>query len=143
MSWRGSEGGIAAANAGHDVVMTPNTYCYLDYYQSHDTDSEPLAIPSILPLEQVWDYVVIPEQITKEKRHHILGGQGNIWTEYMPESDHVEYMMFPRAIAIADVLWNHPQERNYAALVERLRQHLPSLDALGVNYRRTDEAASA
>ncbi|MCY4145299.1 MAG: beta-N-acetylhexosaminidase [Chloroflexi bacterium] len=143
MSWRGSEGGIAAANAGHDVVMTPNTYCYLDYYQSVDTQSEPLAIPSILPLRQVWDYVVIPPQIDKEKRHHILGGQGNIWTEYMPNSDHVEYMMFPRAIAIADVLWHHPQERDYAALVERLQRHLPSLDTLGVNYRRLDEADSA
>ncbi len=143
MSWRGSEGGIAAANAGHDVVMTPNTYCYLDYYQSLDRDSEPLAIPSDLPLQQVWDYVVIPPQIDKEKRHHILGGQGNIWTEYMPNSNHVEYMMFPRAIAIADVLWHHPQERDYAALVERLGRHLPSLDALGVNYRRLDEADSA
>ncbi|MCY4466770.1 MAG: beta-N-acetylhexosaminidase [Chloroflexi bacterium] len=143
MSWRGSDGGIAAANAGHDVVMTPNTYCYLDYYQSVDTDSEPLAIPAILPLQQVWDYVVIPAQIAKEKRHHILGGQGNIWTEFMPSSDHVEYMMFPRAIAIADVLWRHPQERDYAALVERLRRHLPCLDALGVNYRLLDEPDNA
>ncbi len=138
MSWRGSEGGIAAANAGHDVVMTPNTYCYLDYYQSLDRDSEPLAIPADLPLEQVWQFVVIPPAIDMLKRHHILGGQGNIWTEFMPNSDHVEYMMFPRAIAIADVLWHHPQERDYAALVERLRAHLPSLDALGVNYRALD-----
>ncbi len=143
MSWRGSDGGIAAANAGHDVVMTPNTYCYLDYYQSLEAASEPLAIPAFLPLRQVWDYVVIPEQIAEEKRRHILGGQGNIWTEYMPNSEHVEYMMFPRAIAIADVLWHHPQERDYAALVERLRRHLPSLDVLGVNYRRLDETASA
>lgn len=143
MSWRGSEGGIAAANAGHDVVMTPNTYCYLDYYQSVDTDSEPLAISAILPLEQVWKFVVIPPQIAMEKRHHILGGQGNVWTEYMPESDHVEYMMFPRAIAIADVLWHHPEERDYAALVERLGRHLPSLDALGVNYRPLDEPETA
>ncbi len=139
MSWRGSDGGIAAASAGHDVVMTPNTYCYLDYYQSVDTDSEPLAIPAILPLRQVWDFVVIPPQIPKEKRHHILGGQANVWTEYMPNSDHAEYMMFPRAIAIADVLWNHPQGRDYGELVARLQQHLPSLDALGVNYRSLGE----
>ncbi len=139
MSWRGSDGGIAAANAGHDVIMTPNTYCYLDYYQSEDTDSEPVAIPAILPLEQVWQFVVLPEAIAADKRHHILGGQGNIWTEYMPNSRHVEYMTFPRAIAIADVLWHHPAERNYDELVERLRRHLPCLDALGLNYRPLDD----
>ncbi len=139
MSWRGSDGGIAAANAGHDVVMTPNTYCYLDYYQSEDTDSEPWAIPAILPLRQVWQFEVIPEQIDADKRHHILGGQGNIWTEYMPNSDHVEYMMFPRAIAIADVLWNHPAERDYDALLARLGWHLPCLEAMGLNYRPLDD----
>ncbi len=139
MSWRGSAGGIAAANAGHDVIMTPNTYCYLDYYQSEDTDSEPWAIPAILPLRQVWQYVVVPEEIADDKRHHILGGQGNLWTEYMPNSDHVEYMAFPRAIAIADVLWNHPAERDYDSLVARLRRHLPRLDWLGVNYRPLDD----
>ena len=139
MSWRGSDGGIAAANAGHNVVMTPNTYCYLDYYQSEDTDSEPPAIPAILPLRQVWDYVVVPEKTAADKRHHILGGQGNIWTEYMPNSDHVEYMVFPRAIAIADVLWHHPAERDYDDLVARLARHLPCLDAMGVNYRPLDD----
>lgn len=139
MSWRGSEGGIAAANAGHDVVMTPNTYCYLDYYQSENTDSEPPAISAILPLKQVWQYEVVPKQIAADKRHHILGGQGNIWTEWMPHSDHVEYMMFPRAIAIADVLWHHPDEREYDALVARLRRHLPALDVMGVNYRPLDD----
>ncbi len=139
MSWRGSSGGIAAANAGHDVIMTPNTYCYLDYYQTEDTDSEPWAIPAILPLRQVWQYVVVPEEIADDKRHHILGGQGNIWTEYMPNSDHVEYMAFPRAIAIADVLWNHPAERDYDSLAARLRRHLPCLDFLGVNYRPLED----
>ena len=139
MSWRGSDGGIAAANHGNDVIMTPNTYCYLDYYQSEDTDSEPPAIPAILPLRQVWQYIVVPEQIAEDKRRHILGGQGNIWTEYMPNSDHVEYMAFPRAIAIADVLWNHPEERDYDRLVARLKRHLPCLDAMGLNYRPLDD----
>lgn len=139
MSWRGSDGGIAAANAGHDVVMTPNTYCYLDYYQSEDTDSEPPAISAILPLKQVWRFEVIPGQIAADKQQHILGGQGNIWTEYMPHSDHVEYMMFPRAIAIADVLWHHPDERDYDALLARLERHLPALDVMGVNYRPLDD----
>ncbi len=139
MSWRGSEGGIAAANAGHDVVMTPNTYCYLDYYQHEDWEREPPALRRTLTLKQAWQYVVIPEQIAKDKKHHILGGQGNIWTEFIPTSEQVEYMAFPRAIAIADILWNHPEERSYDALIKRLREHLPCLDSLGVNYRQLDD----
>jgi len=139
MSWRGSDGGIAAAKAGHDVIMTPNTYCYLDYYQHEDWTREPPAISSTLPLKQVWQFAVIPEQIAADKKQHILGGQGNIWTEYIPKAEQVEYMAFPRAIAIADVLWNHPEERSYDALVERLKAHLPCLEMLGVNYRPLDD----
>ena len=139
MSWRGSDGGIAAANAGHDVIMTPNTYCYLDYYQHEYWTPEPPAISSTLTLEQVWQNVVVPEQIAPELRHHILGGQGNIWTEYIPTAKHVEYMAFPRAIALADILWNQPDDRNYAALLARLKAHLPCLESLGVNYRPLDD----
>ena len=139
MSWRGSDGGIAAAKAGHDVVMTPNNHCYLDYYQHEDWTREPPAIASTLTLEQAWQFEVIPARIAADKRHHVLGGQGNIWTEYIPSADQVEYMAFPRAIAIADILWNHPPERNYGALVERLKAHLPRLDALGLRYRPLDE----
>lgn len=139
MSWRGSDGGIAAANAGHDVVMTPNTNCYLDYYQHEDWTREPAAIASTLTLEQTWQFEVIPARIAADKRHHILGGQGNIWTEYIPTADQVEYMAFPRAIALADILWNHPQERRYDSLVKRLKAHLPRLDALGLNYRPLDD----
>ena len=113
MSWRGSQGGIEAANAGHDVIMSPNTYCYLDYYQSEDFDSEPPALPAYLPLHQVYQFIVVPQKIAADKRHHILGGQGNIWTEFIPTFDQVQYMAFPRAIAIADILWNHPEERDY------------------------------
>ena len=139
MSWRGSDGGIAAANAGHDVVMTPTTYCYLDYYQHQDWTREPPAIARTLTLPQVWQFEVIPGEIAADKRHHILGGQGNIWTEYIPNQEQVEYMAFPRAIAIADILWNHPQERSYDALARRLKAHLPGLDILGVNYRPLDD----
>ncbi len=139
MSWRGSQGGIEAANAGHDVVMTPNTYCYLDYYQSEDTDSEPPAIPAILPLKQVYQFVVIPEQVAADKAHHILGGQGNIWTEFIPTSSHLEYMAFPRAIAIAEVLWRHPDDRDIEAFEARLKKHLACLDAMNVNYRPLDD----
>ena len=139
MSWRGSEGGIQAANAGHDVVMTPTTYCYLDYYQSEDRDSEPPALPAYLPLETVYQFDVIPEDIAADKRQHILGGQGNIWTEYIPSFEHLQYMAYPRAIAIAEILWRHPEQRNYAEFIARLKRHLPHLDMMNVNYRRLDD----
>lgn len=139
MSWRGSQGGIEAANAGHDVVMTPTTYCYLDYCQNEDFDSEPPALPAYLPLEQVCEFVVVPEEIAPEKRHHILGGQGNIWTEYIPTIEHLQYMAFPRAIAIADILWSHPDERDFADFRARLQRHLPYLDMMNVNYRPLDD----
>lgn len=135
MSWRGSDGGIAAAKAGHDVVMSPTTYCYLDYYQAEDFASEPPALPRYLPLSQVYQFELVPEAIADDKKHHILGGQGNIWTEYIPTSEHLEYMAYPRAIALAEVLWSHPPQRDYDAFLARLRRHLPCLDALGVNYR--------
>ena len=139
MSWRGSDGGIEAANAGHDVVMSPVDYCYLDYYQSDDFDSEPPALPRFLPLRQVYDFVVVPPEIADDKRKHILGGQGNLWTEWIPSSDQLEYMAFPRAIALTEALWTHPPARDYAHFASRLRSHLPVLDALSVNYRRLDD----
>ena len=139
MSWRGSQGGIEAANAGHDVVMTPSTYCYLDYCQSDDFASEPPAQPNYLPLEQVYNFEVVPEDIDRGKRRHILGGQGNIWTEYIPNFEHLQYMAFPRAIAIADVLWAHPERRDFPDFLARLRRHLPRLDQLGVNYRQLSD----
>ena len=139
MSWRGSDGGIEAANASHDVVMTPTTYCYLDYYQAEDFASEPPALPRYLPLRKVYQFVVVPDEIADDKKQHILGGQGNLWTEYIPTSDHLEYMAFPRAIALAEVLWNHPERRDYGGFLTRLKRHLPCLDTLGVNYRPLDD----
>lgn len=135
MSWRGSQGGIDAANAGHDVIMSPNTYCYLDYYQGEDLESEPAAIGGYIPLKNAYQFKVIPDEIDPEKAHHILGGQGNIWTEYMPTSEQVEYMAYPRAIAIGEVLWTHPDSRDYDAFEARLKRHLPYLQALGIHYR--------
>lgn len=135
MSWRGSQGGIDAANAGNDVVMTPNTYCYLDYYQGEDLETEPAAIGGYLPLKHVYQFVVIPPEIDPEKAHHILGGQGNVWTEYIPTSDQVEYMAYPRAVAIGEVVWSHPEERDYDAFEDRLKQHFPHMSAMGINYR--------
>lgn len=104
MSWRGESGGIEAAKQGHYVVMSPTTYCYFDYYQSSH-DIEPLAIGGYLPLEKVYRYNPVPKELTEEQQKYILGGQANLWTEYMGTMDHVEYMAFPRALALIQSLW--------------------------------------
>lgn len=135
MSWRGEEGGITAAQSGHDVIMTP-TYCtYFDFYQSEDQNSEPTAIGGYLPLEAVYGYEPIPEVLTPEAARHVLGAQGQLWSEYISNAHHMEYMAFPRACALAEVLWSTPEARDYQEFLTRLRPHLKRLDNLGVNYR--------
>ncbi len=101
MSWRGVDGGIAAANAGHDVVMTPTSHCYFDYYQSELRANEPLAHPSVVTLEQAYGFEPTPPEIDPDQAHHVLGGQGNVWTEFIPTTDLVEYMSLPRMSAMA------------------------------------------
>jgi hexosaminidase len=135
MSWRGESGGIAAANAGHDVVMAPNTYTYLDYYQSEDRDREPLAIGRYLPLETVYHYEPVPEALDADKRHHVLGVQGQLWTEYMLDYRQVEYMAFPRLCALAEVVWTPAQHKDYGDFLTRLATHLQRFDVLDVKYR--------
>ena len=135
MSWRGAQGGIEAATAGHDVIMTPNTHAYLDYYQSEDVTNEPLAQPLHLPLAQVYAFDPV-EGVPADKAGHVLGGQGNIWTEYIPTESHLEYMAFPRALALADAVWAESPRQLYADFLERLRPHLARLDQLGLNYRK-------
>jgi len=138
MSWRGEKGGIAAAQAGHDVVMAPTGYTYFDYYQSKDKDKEPLAIGGYLPLEVVYHYEPVPKEIAMEFSKHVLGSQGQLWTEYMPSSKQVEYMAFPRLTALAEVTWSSKEERNFPEFLERLNHHLKRLAILDVNYRRLD-----
>ena len=133
MSWRGVRGGIEAAQMGHDVIMTPTSHCYFDYYQA-DPENEPLAIGGYLPLSRVYEFNPIPLDLTEEQAKHIMGGQGNVWTEYMKTSDHVEYMAFPRAIALAEVLWTPNRKHNFDDFTQRLNHHFKRLDALGVNY---------
>jgi hexosaminidase len=135
MSWRGVEGGIAAARAGHDVVMAPTSHTYFDYYQSKDQAHEPLAIGGFLPLETVYAYEPIPEQLEAQFASHVLGAQGQLWTEYMPTPKQVEYMAFPRLAALAEVVWSPKEGRDYSDFVRRLEAHLPRLQALDVNYR--------
>jgi len=136
MSWRGIDGGIAAAKAGHDAIMTPGSHCYFDFYQS-DPASEPLAIGGYLPLEKVYSYEPIPAELSPEQGKHILGAQGNLWTEYITTPDKAEYMAYPRASALAEVVWSPKENRNWDDFRSRIRKHFQILDALNVNYARS------
>jgi hexosaminidase len=135
MSWRGTKGGIDAARSGHDVVMAPTSNTYLDYYQSRNTAGEPLAIGGFLPLEMVYGFEPVPPDLEPEFRAHILGGQAQLWTEYMPGPKQVEYMAFPRLTALAEVLWTAPERKNYSDFLTRLDEHLRRLSILDVAYR--------
>lgn len=131
MSWRGTEGGTYAANKGHDVIMTPESHVYLDYYQSSNVDSEPYTFGWLTNLEKVYSFDPIPAELPKDKQKHILGGQVNVWVEYIPTSKSVEYMLLPRMAALAETLWSYPQEKNYNDFVERMYRQSLLLDKLG------------
>lgn len=135
MSWRGEQGGIHAAELGHDVVMASNSAFYLDYYQA-DPKTEPHAIGGFIPLRKVYDYDVVPSAIKPEQQKHILGGQFQIWTEYIRTPEYVEYMAFPRGLAVAEILWSPKSKKNFRDFVERLKVDLPRT---GVNYRKLDD----
>jgi len=133
MSWRGTEGGIAAAKQRHDVIMTPGHSVYLDHYQSK-LKEEPIAIGGYLPLQKVYEYNPTPASLTSEEANHILGVQGNVWTEYIHTPAHVEYMAFPRAAAIAEVAWSQQTSKDYTNFLKRLDIILLHFDAMGMNY---------
>ncbi|WP_338868444.1 beta-N-acetylhexosaminidase [Spirosoma sp. SC4-14] len=134
MSWRGIKGGIAAARQNHDVIMTPNTYCYLDYYQA-DPKTQPIAIGGFLPLEKVYSFnPSVSDSLTTDQAKHVLGVQANIWTEYMPTTPYVEYMAFPRLIAVAETAWTPKEGKNFDDFKQRLDLHNKRLDYLKVNY---------
>jgi hexosaminidase len=136
MSWRGEEGGIAASKAGHDVVMAPNRYVYFDYYITEDKANEPLAIGGFLPLDKVYGYEPVPAQLSADEAQHVLGAQGELWTEYMKTPAQVEYMAFPRVCALSEVVWSPAARKDYADFLQRMQTHTQRLDALQVNYRR-------
>jgi hexosaminidase len=142
MSWRGMEGGIAAAQAGHDVVMTPTSHTYFDYYQSRDTAGEPPAIGGFLPLDSVYAFEPVPATFTPAQAAHVLGTQGQTWTEYIRNPKNVEYMAFPRLVALAEVAWTPRELRNFADFLTRLGSHFARLDILDVNYRPQRSALS-
>ena len=134
MSWRGVSGGIAAAQQGHDVIMTPTSHAYFDYSQG-DPTLEPLGAGGNLPLERVYAFEPVPPELTPTEAAHILGAQGNVWTEYLKTPDQVEWMVFPRMLAMAEVTWSPATARDWTSFVERLPGVLAQLDRLGVNYR--------
>jgi hexosaminidase len=133
MSWRGTSGAIEAAKEGHDVILTPGSHCYFDHYQSED-ENEPLAIGGFLPLEKVYHFNPIPKELTEEESKYVLGAQGNVWTEYMKTEKQVEYMAFPRVVALSEVVWSSPENKNYSDFINRLEQYQKRLDQLDVNY---------
>jgi len=136
MSWRGEEGGIAAAKQSHFVVMTPGSHCYLDHYQGKP-ESEPLAIGGYTPLEKIYSYEPVPAVLTGAEAGFILGAQGNVWTEYMPDPSHVEYMVYPRAAALAEVIWSPAGKRDYPNFLERLKNQLKRYGVYNLNYSKT------
>lgn len=135
MSWRGEEGGITAANMHHDVIMVPNTYLYLDYYQSADKENEPINIGGLLPLEKVYSYEPYTPRITKEQQKFIKGVQGNVWMEYIHSEAMVEYMTYPRGLALAEICWSPADKKDYADFQKRLPARLAAMDKAGVMFR--------
>ena len=121
MSWRGSEGGIAAAKLGHDVIMTPNSHFYFDYYQSLDTDAEPFGIGGYIPMEQVYSYDPAFPELMPEQQKHILGVQANLWTEYVLSDEHLEYMLLPRLAALSEVQWCLPETKDWNRFIGSFR----------------------
>ena len=134
MSWRGESGGIAAAKQQHDVIMTPNSYLYFDFYQGNPK-SEPKAIGGFLPMEKVYSYEPTPEVLSESEEKFILGAQGNVWTEYISTTEKVEYMALPRMSALAEVVWSPKELRDYEKFIYRMGAHYARLDAMEVNYR--------
>ena len=135
MSWRGNIGGIEAAKQAHNVIMAPNSHCYFDYYQS-GLAQEPLAIGGFLPLSKVYAFSPIPTEIEAEYQSYILGGQANVWTEYIPTFDALQYMVFPRILAISERLWNAKSKSYNEFEKELIQTHFPRLDQLGINYSK-------
>ena len=136
MSWRGVKGGLEASEAGHDVVMTPNSHCYFDYYQG-DQDAEPLAWGGNLPLSKVYQFDPVVEGMSEEQANHVLGGQANLWTEYVPTKAQAEYMTYPRLAALAEAVWSSKDNRNWDDFSNRVSSLFQRYGIMGVNYAKS------
>ena len=134
MSWRGVAGGLQAARMGHDAIMTPNTFFYLDYYQSLDKENEPIAIGGYLPIEKCYSYEPTTEGMTDEEKAHILGVQANLWTEYIATADHLHYMLLPRLAALAEVQWCQPEVKDWERFFDSADEFCGIYDIMGYKH---------
>jgi len=135
MSWRGTSGGIAAAKAGHDVVMAPTSHTYFDYRQAPDE----LGLGrSVIDLEKIYSFEPIPAELSAEEAGHILGGQGQLWGELIADEQRREFMAFPRGCALSEVIWSPKANRTLRGFLLRMLEHRQRLKAAGVNYRPLD-----
>ena len=141
MDWIGS--GVEAAIKGHNVILSPTNCCYLDYWQSANHATEPPAFGGDLPLAKVYSFEPVPANLAPPCQTHILGAQGNLWTEYVASLKHAEYMAYPRLCALAEVAWSPKPLRDYSDFTRRLHTHLRRLDLLGGNYRPPFPSAHA
>jgi hexosaminidase len=137
MSWRGVAGGIEAAKQGHDVIMSPNKYVYLDYYQCEPA-GQPLAIGGYLPLENVYSFDPQFPELSVEENRHILGLQGNVWSEYLSTPQYMEYMAFPRAFAISETGWTPGSKKDFEDFLSRFGVQRTRYDKIGINYFKGD-----
>lgn len=135
MSWRGTEGGIAAAKQKHFVVMSPGSHCYFDHYQG-EPKNEPIAFGGYTNVEKVYSFNPIPKELSAEESKYILGAQANLWTEYINTPEHVEYMLFPRIAALSEVVWGTSNPNKYKEFEKRLIQHFEMYDKKGINYSK-------
>ena len=136
MSWRGTKGGIEAADQGHDVIMTPESHCYFNFYQGPQNE-EPLAFDGYTPLSKVYEFDPVVPTMSSIEANHVLGGQANLWAEYLPGPKDSEYMIFPRLAALSEVLWSSKENKNWNDFTVRLMPMLKRYDYLGINYAKS------
>jgi len=136
MSWQGNEGGIEASKHGHDVIMSPQSHCYFDHYQGPQND-EPIAFGGYSPISKVYDFDPVVKEMSPEQAKYVLGGQANLWSEYIPTTQQSEYMIFPRIAAMSEVLWSQKEARNWSDFTKRLPTLLERYDFLGINYAKS------
>jgi hexosaminidase len=136
MSWRGTKGGVEAAEQGHDVVMTPESHCYFDHYQGPQNE-EPIAIGGYTSISEVYDFDPVVPTMSPAEAKHVLGGQANLWAEFIPTNQQSEYMIFPRIVALTETLWSPKEVRNYNDFIKRLPSMLKRYDYQGLNYAKS------
>ena len=136
MSWHDEQKGLAAAGKGYSVILSPQRYCNFDYYQGRNRDQEPLAQGGLLPLSVVYTYDPVPKDLDDDQKQFIIGAQGNLWTEYISDRRQLDYMTYPRACALAEIVWTPVSRKSYPQFLIRLREHSKRLELLNVNFAR-------